>query len=357
LKFAIAIVLTTSLVANVALALRVAGSSTALPAGTAELTPPAVPASADGEAGKAATLLALERRYFADAKRAASRYWASTGEFEREYQDALRTAGRALRSELVRIYGADAALDPVFAHLFRPLDPVFSFLTSAQQLAVQQLKLDRDSRLQQVLRREQVSPGSVMTLPEGRARPVEEAYQDGLSALLDENILFEFQLRDSSVAHQLRGSPVVFTEQEFRQVFRIMRELQGGAAGLDSLLAAREDLRDILGDGRCVRFWTARDPAFAGLQHTADRLGIPEATMLSVYDVLNDFQDRQMRSARNSSGDAARAVEESASLREAERRAIAGIVGAEFADEILRARAAEAFQLFKTTSNGVLVNE
>jgi hypothetical protein len=357
LKLAFAIVLTTSLVANVALALRVAGSSTALPAGTVDVTLPVMAASTDDEAGKAATLLALERRYFAGAKRAAARYWVSNGEFEREYQEALRAAERSIRSELVRIYGADAELDPVFAHLFRPLDPVFSFLTSAQQLAVQQLKLDRESRLQRALRREPVSSGTAMTLPEGMARPVEEAYQDGLSALLDAKLLFEFQLRDSSVARQLRGSPVDFTEQEFRQVFRIMQALHGSTAGIDGLLAAREELRGILGDGRFARFWAARDPAFAGLQRTADRLAIPEASMLSVYEVLHDFQDRQMRSARSASENPARAVEESAALRDEERRAIAGIVGAELADEILRARAAENYQFFKTTGNGVLVNE
>jgi hypothetical protein len=199
--------------------------------------------------------------------------------------------------------------------------------------------------LKQALR-ESSAGGYGAAVPPGAVQQTDAAYQSGIAALLDADLLFEFRLRDSSVAQQLRSSPLEFNESEFRQVFRVLDEMQNSGGGIDAVLAARERLRDVLGNSRLAQFWAARDPVLTRLQGTAERLGISGASMLSIYEILNEFQDRKMQVAKLAEVDPGSVTEQSAALRDAERAAIAAVVGAELADEILRARAIETLQIF-----------
>ena len=348
-KTTLVVLLTTSIAINVVLVVRVAVPQASEPvresvtaiyrdAGTA-----ADPIAAADEVSKLALLLELERKYLAGADSEATVYWAnpdSAGQLQ--FRD---TALNSIRAELVARLGTGVLQDELFTHLFRPLDPQFSFLSSAQQLAVQELKRERNLALQQSVLSTSTSTGFGQ-VDASATRQAQEKYQGGLTKLLDDDLLFEFEVRDSSVAHELRASGVTFSEQEFRHAFSVMRELRQGDAGIDATLRARDELRSILGERRFAQLWSSQDPVMARLQGASARLAVEDVSMQAVYEALNRFEDRKMQAVQLADVDPIRSAEELDRLRDEERRVVSGIVGDDIADELLRARAIESYQLF-----------
>jgi hypothetical protein len=302
---------------------------------------------------KLAILLRLEAEHLQGAQEISANYWSAADEFEGAYAAALLDGRAAIRAELVRRLGPAAKEDPSFRALFRPMDPMYSFLTSDQQLAIQALKLERDAALQAAARKAEgagpaMQPGA-MAVDDSEARAIMQRYTAGLESLLDRAALLELQLRDSPIAQQLRASGVGFTESEFRQTYELMAELQQAPAEIDAALAVREQLRNLLGERRFASLWASRDPAFSRLAETADRHGLHEGMALSVYEVMNRFQDRRMQLAQTADRDPDRAARDSLALANDERMAIARLVGDAIADDIVRGRALETYRLFHST--------
>lgn len=322
--------------------------STALAWGDAPARPSAVssPGTVDGSppGDKIQILLELERRFLGDAERAARAYWKSSEEQEPGYGRSVLDAEDRIRAELVAIFGPAAAEDPAFRQLFRPLDPHYAFLSPVQQVAIQRLRYERDLKLRDMARQGAV-PGAGRRIGADAARAISAGYREDLAALFDPATLFEFLLRDSPLAQQLRSSPVALSEGEFRAVFEVLWSLEDAAADIDAVLAARAELRGILGEARFARFWSARDPLYSRIEAAAARRGVDAAAVAAVYEVMVDFQDRQMRAARFAGSDPERAAAESRRLAEEERAGIARIVGTDLAAEILADRAAASFRL------------
>jgi hypothetical protein len=309
--------------------------------GASSIPPDAAASATDA---KIALLLELEQRYLADAEHAAKEYWRSAPEQEQDHGRSVLDAQDRIRSELIASLGPEASGDAVFRQLFRPLDPRYAFLSSAQQLAVQRLRYERDAELREIAG-PVAPPGERRHVGTDAARAINERYLAGLAALLDRATLFEFLLRDSPLAQQLRTSHIALSEREFRAVFEVLWSLEDTATDIDAVLAARAELKSILGEARFARFWAARDPLYSRVEAAATRHGVNAATVAAIYAVMVDFQDRQMRAALAAGSDPARAAMESGRLAEDERARIAGIIGPELAAELLADRAAASFRL------------
>jgi hypothetical protein len=222
--------------------------------------------------------------------------------------------------------------------------------------------LERDRALQVAARDAGRSAGrntvaGATGVPDAATLAIMQKYQAGLEALLDADTLLEFELRDSATAQQLRASGVDFSEDEFRQVHALVASLQGAPGDIDDVMDVRERLRSLLGDRRFASLWATRDPMFAEVAEIAERHTLPDAMALSVYEVLNGFQDRRMELARMTELDPDRALRDGRALADEERAAIARLVGDEVADEIVRGRALLSYRLFgasgRTRQNSV----
>jgi hypothetical protein len=293
------------------------------------------------DAGKLALLRSLEDEHLRAARGIADEYWSAGAGYESSYATALRDGLEAVREALERRYGEGAKDDVAFRTVFRPLDPMHWYLSSDQQLAIQSLKLERDLALQEAAR----NTGDAAT------PAIMQRYQSGLAALLDAGTLLEFELRDSPIAAELRSSGIELSEREFRETCALMARLGGSGPGGGrtepaSVLATREALRDLLGPGRFVALWAARDPFFAELGQIVERHSLPESTALGIYEVMGEFQDRRIRLAEIAARDPERAARDSMALTEEERAAIARLTGAEIAEEIVRGRALQSFRRF-----------
>jgi hypothetical protein len=303
-----------------------------------------------------AFLSSIEDEHLRRAREISDSWWSGHGEYEAAYADALSEGLAAIRDELSNRFGPDVENDPAFRWLFRPLDPLYWFLSSDEQLAIQKLRRERDRALQAAVRdagRPVAGPGLAGASPAGPAGidqaatlAIVQEYQAGLAALLDADTLLELELRDSAIAQQLRASGVELTESEFRDAYTLMAALQRESADPIDGVAIRERLRGLLGIQRFAALWAARDPMFAEIAAIAGRHTLPEATASSVYELLTEFQDRRLALARAAGGNTDRAARDALALANDERAALARLVGEEVADEIVRGRARVSYWLF-----------
>ena len=246
------------------------------------------------------------------------------------------------RAALVEAFGAGAESEPAFARLFRPLDPRFSFLSSAQQVAVQKLKLEQQAKRLASSATHAAVAEPVSGVPTDAAT-VELAA--GLAALLEPPVLHEYLLRDSALADQLRRSRVEFTEAEFRETFDVLRRLEESSPDAGVYASARDALRTLLGARRFAALWAGRDPLFAAIARAGVKHALEEETVLSVYELFNDHQDSVLEATRSANGDRQRQGE---ALQEAQARLesrLSGLVGADVAADIQRSYAQQALTL------------
>lgn len=301
----------------------------------------------DDDPSKVAALLAIEARAFDAVRRAARGYWQPGVDYELELGRAVLGAEERIRSGLIERFGPGAANDPLFRASFRPLDARYPFLSADQQLAVQRLRFERDLELRNASRgaRPEVGADAGRGIDPAAAATASRHYREGLAAALDERALFELDLRDSSAARQLRASQVELSEQEFRAACAVLLDLERGAVGPAEVLAAREELRRLLGDRRFAELWAARDPAYSRIRAVTARHGLAESAVGAVYEVMSEFQDRRMQIAMLAEQNPDRAARESRAAADGERRALARLVGDDLAAEILGSRAIASYRL------------
>lgn len=297
----------------------------------------------DDVTSKAGRLIQIERAALADARRKADRYWQAGGDYEVGYGEAVRFARDRVRDQLTEAFGTGVREDPLFRKYFRPMDPMFHFLSSDEQLAIEELKFQRDKRLQAAM-----STGR--PIPAETTQKIARSYDDELARVLDADRLFEYRLRESATAQQLRAGNVEFTESEFRDAHRLLARLSRDATDMRDVVEVRSALRDLLGSRRFAAVWSSRDPVYPRLKDLLAKNGVDEPSADAVYQVINDFQDRKMQAALQSERIPGAASAAPDRLADSERDAIARIVGERLADEVIRSRALDAFRMSRPPS-------
>jgi hypothetical protein len=292
-----------------------------------------------------ARLQALEGRSAAPAR---FRYWAREGTAA-----ALRTAAEQLvaadrvRGALREIFGAGAADDPIFARLFRPLDERLPFLTSEQQVRLHKARIDfrlaaegPAAGTEQRLAGRPVSAGPSTSMPHPE---VSTSWRAALATILDDELLFEYELRESPLAEHLRNSGVDLTEAEFRETYAALAMLDE-RADATAYRDARAALRALLGSQRFDHLWAGRDPAYPVVQQILRAHDLPEPTVLAAYGVINRTQDALV-DATLANRDPARAINDAREIAAREQEQLAALVGDEIAKQVLTARAQALFEM------------
>jgi hypothetical protein len=294
-----------------------------------------------------AHLRSRERRRLGNAE---FRYWTKEGDtlLLKAVADELAVSDR-VRSALSEIY-RHSDDDAMFAQLYRPYDERLSFLTSPQQVQLQH------GRLQFRLAARNGPAGGLgesfgqppMNLRSAGLHPESDpAWRGFLDTILPPATLFEYELRESPLAGDLRASGVELSETEFREAYRVLAKLADGPDAR-TYREARVELRKLVGSQRFDEIWARRDPVYPIVDQVMRAHGFPQTTILAAYGVLNGAQDAFVEAAAMT--DPIRGIAAANEIAASEERQLGGIVGDDVAALILTARAQALFQMSQETS-------
>lgn len=270
------------------------------------------------------------------------RYWEPGPVAGARFRLAVALAERTVRARLESVFGRnEAAAAKEFARLYRPLEPELAFLSSAQQIAVSEW------RLRQLAATETPEPDKVSVSATNTACPgAAPAWAALPPPMLTAAERFEYTLRWSALAAALRTSGALLSESEFRRAFRWLNGLDHAPGDLTRQLEVRRQLRSALGTRRYELIWRQRDPTFRLLARLAPKLKLDDATVESAYDVMNDSQERLLAlAAAEPAAGAERRAAGARAVNVDERQRLVALMGAEAAETLISARAAEFFAL------------
>jgi hypothetical protein len=191
---------------------------------------------------------------------------------------------RKIRISLVEIFGETAKTDSAFSQLFQPLAQRLHFLSSDQQIAVQEQRVSAE----------------INTLKRSQSGNYDgEQARVNVTDLLPAEAAFEYGVRYSTKAEQLRHADIDFSEELFRHTFRIVaatsnalgKRQQGGSA----IIQQRTELRALLGQDDATRVMAALDSRFANMSKKGRFQGLTQNQLYFVYQIIADSEDQMIR--------------------------------------------------------------
>ena len=259
-------------------------------------------------------------------------------------------AADRVRARLLELFGSQARRDSVFAPLFEPLDARYAFLASEQQVVLQKVQLDRQSKLASVPAKP--APLGTNAAEPAQVSPTVQASQE-LRAALGADAALQYLYRFSPLAEQLRSANIDLSAADFRSAFAALMQLES-AADPHAFTRTREALRAVLGDTRFTKLWAARDPLFGVLAAEGRRHGLADGAIAAAYAVFNDTQDRLAAVAdRVASLDPQHAAGEMRGIQQDMQQRLASLVGQDAADALMRASARFSISMQQTSSTNL----
>jgi hypothetical protein len=159
-----------------------------------------------------------------------------------------------------------------------------------------------------------------------------------LAELLGQDALAEYQLRESRLADQLRDSGVAFSEAEFRDTFAILKRLDESMGDRTLFASSRKALRTALGSRRFAQLWASRDPLFPVIEQVCAKHSLDKETVMAVYEMFNDSQDRVIQAIEAAAGNPQRGGEGARAERAELESRLAGVLGDKVASDLLSAQ-------------------
>lgn len=244
----------------------------------------------------------LEARYHELRSTPGRRYWEPGYSPARDELERRLQAESSIRAELLDLFGADAAADPAFAAVFRPLGRAYAFLGPDAQVSLQRQQLARLATLSDAAG---PAAGSPLVCRESGPGQFGTGVPSWHAADLNEREEKEYRLRLSPLAEQLRESGLADDEAAFRDIFEMFRQLEQSETPL-AQAKARADLRSRLGNLQFDRFWSVHDPFFRPIAEYLRSRGFPEHQVLAAYSIVNRSQEALLAAVGRTSDTAAR---------------------------------------------------
>ena len=221
-------------------------------------------------------------------------YWEKTEAARTALIRQKYTSQQQVRDALIVHFGQAAREEPIFIDVFRPLQKQFPFLTSKEQIALQKLQIDSQISMLSVQQTQDIfslNPSNLDQFP-----PImPKTLSLDISHILDEDSAFEYNLRMSTLAHQLRNSGVDFSEETFRKTYQILANVflvKSPKSGADlqqmpesTLVDHRGDLDNLLGGDNTLKVMAALDPEFQTLRRKVAGLNLNEEQIMLAYEI------------------------------------------------------------------------
>ena len=218
----------------------------------------------------------LKNQHISSIQKPDDRFWVHQPYAQLDYLEQLGRGYSKIREQLILIYGSTIAKDPLVGDIFYPLSTQYPFLSSEQQIAVQNMQFEMQRYAVQV----QSSGGDIRGIPSNRSP------QEILASVLDEPGVKEYQLRTSPIAKKMRQSGVEFSEASFRKAYDILLQRNGVRSSSQDIFSAREDLNNLLGESDGLKLWAAIDPVYGLIKQLASRHNVSEGQMMSAYEMV-----------------------------------------------------------------------
>lgn len=227
----------------------------------------------------------------------ATPYWLpNENDAEAKLSEALQWEADR-RQQLIDLFGNDIVDDPLFTHIFKPLNSTLSFLSSDKQI-----RLDELQRLDEARTRALFQNGFTEESRDDLAAQRAQLQRE-ITELLGTTDDFEYQLRESRLAERMRRGLGSFdySEQEFRDIFSIRQEVEGNQSNgflmdRSEFRRQREEsearIRSYLGDTRYQEFARSQDPAYRSLQSIGERYGNTTAEIDDVYTITQETEQK-----------------------------------------------------------------
>jgi hypothetical protein len=141
----------------------------------------------------------------------------------------------------------------------------------------------------------QKAKGSIDATMQNELRVLNRQLHDDLAKVLSPEDLFEFEVRTSEGARNLKYQLEAFdaTEQEFRAIFKAKQNVEFLDAGAD------EGLNDALGEQRYREYKRAEDSDYQNLFRFAESHGLERTTVDQVYQLKDEAQEAAKEVRRN----------------------------------------------------------
>lgn len=192
-----------------------------------------------------------------------------------------------IRAALLERFGESALQNHVFKDAFYPLSRHADFLTSAQQIAL------NEQRVREQINQLEKPPvkSQITNSPSLRANRPNDS---DVSSIIGEQAAFEYNLRHSYLSDKLRLSGVDFTEAKFRDTFAIMSTsfsaTNVGHISSQVLIIQRNELKQVLGDEDALRVLASLDGRFDKLNRMAQKNDLTEEQVLFVYEIISQSE-------------------------------------------------------------------
>lgn len=222
-------------------------------------------------------LYELQEKYMSQITVPASQYWKPDSIAMLEMAADKKLSDELIRRDLIDKYGDSAKDMPVFESYFYPLGLGYEFLISDLQIEVANV---RDSHQQAMLT---ISTEGFHAL--SKIERQETAYWRRLRNLLTAEQLFEYSLRESQLAQQMRTMQFDWNEAEFREIYRIRSQNPPDPTG-------SQQIKAYLGEQRYQDYILAADPSLAQFKHQAEQSGLRGAVLQAVVDLYFSYGEK-----------------------------------------------------------------
>tara|TARA_B110000879_G_scaffold188181_1_gene250621 strand:- start:606 stop:1652 length:1047 start_codon:yes stop_codon:yes gene_type:complete len=246
-------------------------------------------------AEKALTLAQLQTKYATPNTAPALYYWQPAYKIANQFQAAQRRNAESIRNELSANYGEQVFTEATFSSFFYPLGAGFEFLTSKQQIQISGLRDEHRAGLMSI-------KGGFQSFIELQRK--EQVYLGQVQEILSEDEFLEFQLRESQLAEQLRSIDFDWSESEFRKVYEVRAASTSPTspllpAGLFSSGLLSEEVKQVLGEIRYLKYLKATDPTFGQLSSQVELNGGSEQDAADAYDVYTSYGEQIIQAMQN----------------------------------------------------------
>ena len=203
-----------------------------------------------------------------------SNYWASSSHIE-QLQSVEKSYQRfaQVRKTLVAEFGPEAENDPLFSFMFFPLGDIYSFMSSAEQIALQ------DAQLSQA-----------KGIFSGAIDPT--ANHDPAKDVLSDTSFYEYSLRASPLADQLRMLNISFTEQSYRQTYALLSSPNRKAGEPPQRINGETGLRLIksLGEQDALKIWATLDSYFSYIYGLGKQYGLTDKEIVDAHQIVRNYE-------------------------------------------------------------------
>jgi hypothetical protein len=299
-------------------------------------------------------LMALRRRDLV-MQNGIAPYWSKKfGEFDPKTLDGLRSLYKERNKMMSDLLGPDGDPVDVFGDDFR--QKMNGGLPQEKYKRLMKINSDYSDLKNEIY---QSSKGTLMADDYEKLAYLDKEQQADIAESMTPDELFQYQVRQSATANQLRDKLQAFnpTEDEFLAIFKVQQAYDQQYGSPDATLSPSQQhdrqahqgevlaqLQSILSPDRLAEYKEATDPKFLAVNQVMARFDLPTTATRQVMDIESDISKR------------ADAVRQDKSITDADRTSQLSALAEEAKTRATAVTGERGFEAYKQSAGGWIQN-